>query len=177
MSDNGTPQGAWIRQALADYERRLVGYALRLTGDLETARDVVQDTFLKLCTADHAAIDGHLGPWLYTVCRNRALDVLKKEGRMESLQDSVMHSLPARGLSPGAAAEANETQHMIRTVVTTLPKRQQEVFMLKFHDGLTYREISDVVGMPLATVSHTIHTALNTIREQLRAQHASAPDA
>ena len=47
-------------------------YATRLLRDAETARDVVQDTFLKLCASEFASIDGHLAEWLFTVCRNRA---------------------------------------------------------------------------------------------------------
>ena len=75
----------WIRQALERYEKPLIRYACRITGDLETARDVVQDAFLRLCQADRAKVDGHLAAWLYTVCRNRAYDVRRKEGRMDAL--------------------------------------------------------------------------------------------
>jgi len=49
-----------------------------ITGDIEQAREVVQDTFLKLCRQKPAQIRNYLAQWLYTVCRNRALDVLRK---------------------------------------------------------------------------------------------------
>ena len=68
----------WIYEVVERYERPLVRYAARLLGDVEHARDVVQDTFLQLIRQDHSKLDGRLPEWLFTVCRNRALDVRKK---------------------------------------------------------------------------------------------------
>ena len=67
MNDSNADPAEWVREALARHERALVAYALRFTGNLEQARDVVQDTFVKLCTADYAQVNGHLAAWLYTV--------------------------------------------------------------------------------------------------------------
>ena len=50
-----------------------------LTGDLERARDVVQETFLRLAVQQPSSVDGHLAEWLYRVCRQRALDVCRKD--------------------------------------------------------------------------------------------------
>ena len=82
---DSTEQGRWIRSAVEAYERPLVRYAARITGDVERGRDVAQEAFLRLCRADRASIDGHLAEWLFTVCRNRALDVKRKEMRMATL--------------------------------------------------------------------------------------------
>ena len=88
MSTNGqVTQSEWVREALHQFEGPLVRYAQRITGDLEAARDVVQDTFLKLCREDPATVDGHLSQWLFTVTRNRALDVHRKERRMTTATD------------------------------------------------------------------------------------------
>ena len=65
----------WIRDALDRFEGPLLLYAGRLTGDAERARDVVQDTFLKLCRQRRADVAARLAEWLYTVCRNAAIDV------------------------------------------------------------------------------------------------------
>src|SRR5687767_2374444 len=83
MSQNGhAGRLEWIRRALDRYEGQLTRYAQRITGDGERARDVVQETFLRLCREPPAAVDGHLAEWLFTVCRNQALDVCRKESRM-----------------------------------------------------------------------------------------------
>lgn len=64
---------AWIGAILEKHEGPLTRYAARITGDLDRARDAVQETFLRLCSEDPAEVDGHLAQWLYTVCRSRAL--------------------------------------------------------------------------------------------------------
>jgi RNA polymerase sigma-70 factor (ECF subfamily) len=159
----------WIGQTLDRYERRLLAYAFRITGDTESARDVVQETFLELCRANRARIDGHLAPWLYTVCRNRALNVRKKDGRMAVLSERRANGLQSLAAAPNEVAQANEQHRIVHQLLLTLPEREQEVFRLKFGDGLTYREISKVTGIPLSTISHIIHTAIKTLRDQLNA--------
>ncbi len=66
----------WIKKALHRYERPLLRYAARITGNAEAARDVVQETFLRLCSAKREKVEDHLAAWLYTVARNHALNVL-----------------------------------------------------------------------------------------------------
>ena len=77
--------GRWIRDALERFERPLTGYAQRLLGDLERARDAVQETFLRLCKQERDKVEEHLAQWLFTVCRNQTLDVLRKESRMAAI--------------------------------------------------------------------------------------------
>ena len=50
----------WIREALSQHEGPLIRYATQITGDVEWARDVVQDTFLRFCAEDRSRLDGHL---------------------------------------------------------------------------------------------------------------------
>ena len=94
MDDQKRDQSVWVRETLDRYERPLVRYALRYAGDLESARDAVQDTFLKLCLADPAALNGKLAGWLFTVCRNRALDMRRKQRRSVPLEPGVEQQLP-----------------------------------------------------------------------------------
>jgi RNA polymerase sigma factor (sigma-70 family) len=168
MRDEPIAKADWVRAALQQYERSLIRYAARITGNVELARDVVQDTFLRLCETDRVKVDGHLAAWLYTVCRNRALDVRKKEDRMDSLQDGHADSVQSGDPEPSAVAAGNETYGMVLEAVSTLPENQQEAFRLKFQDEMTYREISQVMGISLGMVSRLVATALSDLREQLR---------
>jgi RNA polymerase sigma-70 factor (ECF subfamily) len=168
MADDSPAQARWIREALDRFERPLVRYAARFTGDLELARDVVQDAFVKLCREDPAKLNGRLAPWLYTVCRNRALDVRKKEGRMQALKQYEAEARPDAAPGPGRRAIAREEHALVLEAVAALPANQQEAFRLKFEHGLTYRDISRVMNMPLSTVNYTIAQALTAVRARLR---------
>lgn len=71
-------RAAWVADILRQFEGPLLSYATRLTGDPHQACDVVQDVFMRLLEQDAAQIRGREAAWLYTVCRNRAMDVHRR---------------------------------------------------------------------------------------------------
>src|SRR5437764_1308969 len=91
----------WVLAALDQYEGRLLRYAQRLLGNLDEARDVVQFAFLRLCDESPYEMEGRLAPWLYTVCRNRCLDVLRASGREKKNGASVGWAPPTTAASDG----------------------------------------------------------------------------
>ncbi len=154
-----------LEAALERYERPLLGYARRLLGDVEQARDVVQDAFLKLCREPMALDDPRLKPWLYRVCRNRAIDVLRKERRMHMLDDG--ERLTSTSAEPAQAVAAQDEQHRLVAHVRALPPRQQEVVWLRFQGGLSYRQIADVTRHSVSHVGVLLHEAMTTLRARL----------
>ncbi len=157
----------WVLDALSRFERPLTLYAQRLLGDAERARDVVQDTFLRLCGQSETDLDGRLAEWLFTVCRNRSLDVLRKEGRMTRLGDDQVQTKLSPEPDPAFAVEqADSAQHAL-LMLDGLPTNQKEVLRLKFQNGFSYREISRISGLSVTNVGFLIHTGLKTLRKRL----------
>lgn len=168
MEDVETKKSEWVHAALREYEGPLTRYAAQITGDVERARDVVQDTFVKLCAAEPEELEGRVREWLFTVCRNRALDVQRKESRMKPLGDLQLETVESREPSPADAAEQRESSGRVRELLATLPTNQQEVVRLKFQNGLSYREISSVTNLTVTNVGFLLHTAVKTIRERMK---------
>ena len=166
---------AWIRSALDEYEGPLTGYAARITGDVESAKDVVQEVFLRLCSEDPVRLNSRLAPWLFTVCRNRALDLRRKGGRMQALGDADTQTLDAVERDPAAIVEGREGAGQVARVVAQLPDNQQEVIRLRFQHSLSYKEIAGVTKLSVSNVGYLIHTALRTIRERMDAEDYSEP--
>jgi RNA polymerase sigma factor (sigma-70 family) len=164
-----------VEAAVNRYAGPLIRYAMIITGDLETARDVVQDTFVKLWAEKPGAVDSRLAPWLFTVCRNRALDVLRKQRRLNPLSEAVIEGHPSDEPTPVAQAELRETAGHVLCLLARLPNNQQEVVRLKFQNGLTYQEISEVTGLSVSHVGVLLHTALKTIRRQLQPDGGPQP--
>src|SRR4051812_3426796 len=124
----------WFTATVERYERPLVAYALRYVHDLEAARDVVQDVFVKLHTeiaADRAGIEARLAQWLFTVCRNRCIDHQRSHAvsRKATVDLATQHSADA---APDAPLVQSETTAQVLAALATLPPRQQEVIRLKF---------------------------------------------
>ena len=163
-------KSTWIVAALDRYENHLVRYATWILGDIERARDVVQETFLRLCKEQPARVGNHLAQWLFTVCRNLAFDVRKKENRMSPLTDPEI--IPAVYERPGASLEREETASHVLQIMETLPKNQREVLRLKFQSDLSYKEISVITKLSVTNVGFLIHTAIKTLRKELLAESA-----
>ena len=165
MPDEVMQAGEWYCSVVSLYEGRLVRFATRITGDVEQARDVVQEAFLRL-HAQNGSRPDNVQAWLYTVCRRRALDVLRKETRMKSLDNGAAiceSPLP----SQPTALEQHETEDQIVRLLGELPANQQEVVRLKFQEGLSYRDIAEVTGLSVTNVGYLLHVAIKKLREQL----------
>ena len=160
----------FVQTAVVDYQSPLTRYATRLVGDPDRARDIVQDTFVKLMAQPLAAVDGHLAEWLFTVCRHRALDVLRKEGRMKRFEEGEMERMTAEEPRPARALEAAETHDALLRMIDHLPQNQQEVIRLKFQSGFSYKEISRITALSVSHVGVLIHHAVTRLREEYAAQ-------
>ena len=158
----------WISSALDRFEADLLRYAGRILGDADRARDVVQDTFLQLCREEQGELNGRLAPWLYTVCRNRSLDVKRKEKRMTTAVDAKLMEGADEQDTPDRQAERVETTSRVLQFISELPDNQREVIRLKFQGGLTYRQIAEVTGFSATNVGFLIHTGIKSLRKQLK---------
>ena len=160
-------QGRWISSAVQEYEGALVRYATQITGDLDRGRDVVQDTFLRLCKQDPEELDGRLAQWLFTVCRNRALDIRRKEDRMKTMSQDRAAAQSDAGMGVDKV-EHQETVDQVSHFIDGLSENQRDVVRLKFQNGLSYKEISTITELSVSNVGYLIHTAIKSLRRDLQ---------
>jgi len=153
----------WMLSALDEYERPLVRYARRLLGDESSARDVVQHAFVRLCDQPQESLNGRLGPWLFAVCRNRAMDVLRRRQRTESLDGPDAPPAPGAEPDPAAAAELGDLHDQLSRRMARLPQSQNEAVNL-WADGFTYREIAQILKVHEGNVRVLVHRGLSTLR-------------
>ena len=159
----------WLQAVLAEYEGPLVRYAARITGDADRGRDVAQETFLRLWRSELESDDKRLAQWLFTVCRNRAVDVLRKESRMGRLTAIAEATTAGSEPSPAHTAERRDLAAVAGEMLDELPMNQREVIRLKLDAGFSYREISGITGLSVSNVGFLIHTGLKRLRQRLGA--------
>lgn len=158
----GPSHTAWVNAAIVSYEAKLLRYASDIVGP-SLARDVVQDTFLKLCRADRDQVESHLSAWLFTVCRNGAIEVKRKVRRLTELDPQSADHTP---LSP-ERMEQEQALARVLSIIAALPDKQREVVRLKFDAELSYKEIAEVTGLSVSNVGFILHTALANVRADL----------
>ena len=169
--------------ALLDrYERVLIRYARSITGDLDSARDVVQETFIKVARGEmRKPLDSsrngsngagespaHIEAWLFTVTRNGALDHQRKHSRIIPMTLPDDRACAAPG--PDATLAQRENATAIFGMLDALSANQREVIRLKFQNDLSYREIAGVTKLSVTNVGFLIHAGLKKLRALLREQ-------
>lgn len=166
------------------YERELYGYLRRYLGDSDLADDVFQNTFLQLYRKVGQYEPGRpVRPWLYTIATNQAIDALRRQGRHQVLSldqnrkelpngeiRSLVELLETRGPGTLELLQGQERQERVRATVDELPDFLRQVVVLAYYQGLKYREIADVLEIPVGTVKSRLHAALVKLQE---AWHAS----
>jgi RNA polymerase sigma-70 factor (ECF subfamily) len=162
-------------ETLRRYERPLIRYAHGYTGDLEDARDIVQDVFVKL-SQNLATLDQErLAPWLFTVCRNRALDHHRKHQRIVVMETETLDLEPAADPAPNDAMEKRETATALRDLIESLPTRQREAVRLKFIAGLDYQQISAAMKTSIGNVGYLIHHGVAALKTKWQAHEQPQP--
>ena len=114
-----------------------------------------------------AKVKDGLKTWLFTVCRNRALDVLRKESRVGPLDDELLAKRTAETPSPDESLDRTERIASVMRFFDRLSDNQRTVILMKFRDGYSYREICDATGLSSGNVGFLIHTGLKRLRELL----------
>jgi RNA polymerase sigma factor (sigma-70 family) len=157
-----------IRAALRQFERPLVVYAAQLLGgDAERARDIVQEAFFRLCSEPPERVGPHLREWLYTVCRNLAIDVRRKERRMRTMGETPVDTFASSDIDPFHLIEDQDSFSKVQAAMQHLSANQQEVVRLKFQHGMSYKQISEVTNLTVTNIGFLLHTALNALRQRL----------
>lgn len=155
-----------VEDLLDENERALISYAARrLGGDVERARDVVQEAFLRLCR--EASLEGRGREWLFKVTRNLCIDVQRKESRMTGWDDVAAADAPPDHVEPQAPERAVDSREDLASEIDRLPGRQQEALRLKFESGLSYAEIARVMETSAGTVGWLLHTAIHGLRARM----------
>jgi RNA polymerase sigma factor (sigma-70 family) len=166
MPSENTSQRQDFEQILRRFEIPLLQYARRITGDREQARDVVQETFMKFQRNGALRRRDEPATWLFTVCRNRALNACRKERRIIYLEGELTEAPDDQQPMPFDQLEQKEAAGFLLRIVATLPARQQEVLQLKFQSDLSYQQIACIMQTTANNVGVLLHTALKTLRQR-----------
>jgi len=167
------------------FEAPLIRFAAGITNDADFARDIVQETFLrwiKTITCSEKAGDRpkekNLKAWLFKVCRNLAIDALRKDRRMNHISNYSAR-VAANTASPSSEAESREQCNRVIDVLKKLPEKHREVLRLRYQDDFTYNRISEITGHGISHVGVLIHQGIEKLRDnfiKLGLQKASEHD-
>ncbi len=164
------------------YERELYRYLARYLGDASLADDVFQNTFLQVHLKRGLYEDGRpVRPWLYSIATHQAVDALRKVGRQPTVSldqqidgtaspdaGTLVDLLTTDEPGPLAELQGREREEWVRNAIAKLPDSLRQTLIMAYYQDMKYREIADVLNIPLGTVKSRLNSALTKIAEMGR---------
>lgn len=158
-----------IEELYGRYSGPLYSLAYQVTGAERFAQEVVQDVFLAVWR-DAGRFDptrGALGPWLYSLARHKAIDLVRREQTHRKRAADVDLELEVAADDVDREAWQNVRREKVVEAIQALPEAQRVALELAFFAGLTHVEVADKLGIPLGTAKTRIRTALLKLRDIL----------
>jgi RNA polymerase sigma-70 factor (ECF subfamily) len=154
-------------ELVARHAPALARFAANL-GARDDVEELVQDTFVRAFgSLDAFRGESSLRTWLFTIERRLLLDRRRSERRRRD-QETLDHHDPATEYDALDAVVAEETERRVRDAVERLTPTQREVFTLRVTEGLSYREIAEIVGSTEGAARVHYHNAMRAVKEFLR---------
>ena len=164
------------------YENELYRYLVRYLGDRALAEDVFQNTFLQVHLKRGLYEDGRpVRPWLYAIATHQAVDALRKAGRHPTVSldqriasgdneaGSLVDLLVSEESGPLAELQGQERAEWVRESVAKLPETLRQTLLLAYNQDLKYREIAEILKIPVGTVKSRLHAALAKLQQMAKA--------
>jgi RNA polymerase sigma-70 factor (ECF subfamily) len=166
------------------YEKPLFNYLVRLLHNTSEAEEIFQTTFLRVHEKCQLFRKGGLvRPWIYSIATNSAIDRLRKEGphqkvsldqdqsEQEAHPAKLLNLVPSETPQPLAQLEAREDAQWMRSAVDSLPEYLRVTVLLAYFQGLKFREVAEILKVPLGTVKSRLHRALVMLNSTWRRNH------
>jgi len=146
------------------YRARILRTACGIVGSAQEADDVAQETFIKAWNAlPHYHAQGTFGSWLYRIAINTAIDALRKRRDEVPFDEFQMVSRD----SPEDSVLRRAEHERVREAISSLPPGSRAALTLREYEQLSYREIAEVLQVPMGTVMSRLHYARQILRKRL----------
>jgi RNA polymerase sigma-70 factor (ECF subfamily) len=172
---------ASFAQLVERYQRELFHFLVRFVGDRAAAEDVFQETFLQVHQSAQS-FDPHrrFRPWLFTIAANKARDLMRSQARRPTnpLQASIspgdeesgqfIDLMESAASLPSEPMEKRELQRLVHGTVMSMPEHLREILLLSYFHQFPYKQISDILDIPLGTVKSRLHAAVAYFADRWR---------
>jgi RNA polymerase sigma-70 factor (ECF subfamily) len=175
-----------FRELVNRYKNSLYAFLRRFLNQRDLIEDVFQETFLQLFTSrDSFDPERPLRPWLFTIAANKAKDALRKQQRSSAVPigtisdgeqtsfDDVLNSLSSDETRPYETLERGELAERVREVVANMPESAREILILAYFNKFSYKQMAQILSIPIGTVKSRLHTAVNRFAKEYKAAMAS----
>src|SRR4051812_34930867 len=173
-----------IAELVGRYQRELYHFLVRFLGDRAAAEDVFQETFLQIHqSAEQFDPQRRFRPWMFTIAANKARDLIRSQARRPTnpLQATInpgddesgefLDLMQSVDNFPEAPLERQELQESVQKTVMSMPDHLREILLLSYFHQFPYKQISDILDIPLGTVKSRLHAAVAHFADRWKAMN------
>lgn len=155
-------------EIIARYEQKLMRYIKRFLHNYEDVEDTVQNVFIKTYeNINSFHLEKRFSPWIYRIAHNTAITVIKKRAReaVPFFDPDTLFPHPVAKEQTNKLAEMNELSSALESCLSQLKPSYREPIILYFFEDMDYRQISDVMHIPITTVGVRINRAKKQLKQ------------
>lgn len=169
---------------VARYQRELYHFLVRFLGNRASAEDVFQETFLQVHqSAEQFDPQRRFRPWLFTIAANKARDLIRSQARRPTNPLSATISpgddesgefidlMKSASELPGEPMEKRELQQLVHDTVSGMAEHLREILLLSYFHQFPYKQISEILDIPLGTVKSRLHAAVAHFADRWKAMN------
>ncbi len=179
-------EDAAFRELVDRYKNELYAFLRRFLNRQDLVEDVFQETFLQLFVSkDSYDTSRPLRPWLFTIAANKAKDALRKQQRKGAISigtiansedmsfDDVLNILSCDNTVPYDNLKKEETARQVRQIIADMPENLREILILAYFNQFSYKQMADVLSIPIGTIKSRLHTAVGRFSKEWKASFGS----
>jgi len=177
---------AAFREIVNRYKNGLYAFLRLFLNRRELVEDVFQETFLQLFSSRESFDRSRpLRPWLFTIAANKAKDALRKwqrtnaipigtMGESEDLSfDDILNTVTSDDTMPYEKLQKGETAVRVRQIIVDMPENLREILVLAYFHGFSYKQMAEILSIPIGTVKSRLHTAVGRFAKEWKASIGS----
>ena len=168
------------------YKDGLYAFLKKFLNRQDLIEDVFQETFLQLFTSRESFDPARpLRPWLFTIAANKAKDALRKQQRTAAISisaiansdemsfDDALNTITSDNVVPYDNLERDEIAVLVRGVIADIPENLREILILAYFNKFSYKQMSQILSIPIGTVKSRLHTAVARFAKDWKASIGS----
>jgi len=185
----GSGEGDAFRELVSRYKNGLYAFLHKFLNSRDMVEDVFQETFIQLFNSwESFDTSRPLRPWLFTIAANKAKDALRKQRRTAAMPigaiadsqemsfDDVINTLTSDNTAPYDDLARDEIAVQVRAVIVDMPENLREILILSYFNKFSYKQMSQILSIPIGTVKSRLHTAVGRFAKEWNASVGSGKE-
>ena len=177
---------AAFREIVNRYKNSLYAFLRQFLNRHDLVEDVFQETFLQLfASRDSFDTNRPLRPWLFTIAANKAKDALRKWQRTSAVAigtmadsqdlsfDDMLNTVTSDSTMPYEELQKDETASRVGQIISNMPENLREILGLAYFQGFSYKQMAEILSIPIGTVKSRLHTAVGRFAKEWKASVGS----